>query len=73
MIDSIHPTPDTAKVPRRDQTMRSFTWEPVDGDELSDCPHCECWHALFQYDEYEQRISIREWHESGCPVWEGRD
>ena len=54
--------------------MRSFVWEPTHGDELSACPDCAHWHALFDYDEATDTLSLREWHEADCSCWsEARD
>lgn len=51
------------------QVVRSFAWEPTDGDELSGCPDCATWHARFEWDEDSQTLSLREWHEDDCPCW----
>lgn len=59
----------------RRMTMRSFTWEPSDGDEVSACPDCAHWHMLFEVEDLDHiapavtHVTVREWHEADCPIW----
>jgi hypothetical protein len=57
----------------RRQTMRSFTWTPSNDDEISSCPDCTHWHALFEVEEIQEVgatvVTVREWHEVDCPIW----
>lgn len=60
----------------RRHTMRSFTWEPKNGDEISSCPDCTHWHALFEVEDdggVGSFVTVREWHEAECPVWNEND
>lgn len=62
----------------RRQSMRSFTWELADGDEVSNCPDCEHWHLFFEVDDDPENtgfitFTVREWHEADCPIWNESD
>jgi hypothetical protein len=63
----------------RRQTMKSFTWEPKHGDELSACPYCTHWHVLFEVEDLTDiapgftNVTIREWHEADCYIWNETD